>query len=113
MPRPGPRRSLVALRLGEDEIEKIDELAEAAGGGRSAIIRTFIEQGLERTAPEEKLDLMRRSVGESDAAEFVTAHCGLHDADETDMLLITRKDGSRIYFCAKTGSLVQGSPARQ
>lgn len=112
MPRPGPRRPLVALRLAEEEIEKLDELAEEAGGGRSAIIRTFIEQGLERTGPTEKLELIRRSVGESDTAEYVTAHCGDHDADESRMLLITRKDGAEIYFCAENGTLVQGSPVQ-
>lgn len=42
MPRPGPRRPLICIRLGEAETAEIDELAESAGVNRSEMIRRLL-----------------------------------------------------------------------
>ena len=42
MPRPGPRRPLVALRLSEQGIERIDQRAKAAGVSRSEMMRALM-----------------------------------------------------------------------
>jgi metal-responsive CopG/Arc/MetJ family transcriptional regulator len=42
MPRPGPRRPLVAIRLSENGIDNIDYLAQARGVTRSEMIRTML-----------------------------------------------------------------------
>lgn len=42
MPRPGPRRPLVALRLSEQGIARIDLRAEKAGVNRSEMIRAML-----------------------------------------------------------------------
>jgi hypothetical protein len=39
MPRPGPRRPLVAIRLATDEIAWLDQRAEAEGLNRSEVVR--------------------------------------------------------------------------
>lgn len=39
MPRPGPRRHLVALRLGDEVTATIDQRAEEEGVNRSEMIR--------------------------------------------------------------------------
>ncbi len=42
MPRPGPRRPLVALRLSEDGVKRIDARASEAGVNRSEMIRAML-----------------------------------------------------------------------
>lgn len=42
MPRPGPRRPLVAIRLSEAGIEHIDKRAEEAQVSRSEMIRRML-----------------------------------------------------------------------
>lgn len=46
MPRPGPRRPLVALRLGDQEIAEVDRLAADEGVTRSALIRRWIHEAI-------------------------------------------------------------------
>ncbi len=47
MPRPGPRRPLVALRLAEDEIARVDEVAQQLEVNRSEAIRRMIAYAAE------------------------------------------------------------------
>lgn len=42
MPRPGPRRPLIALRLSEQGIGAIDERAQERGLNRSEMIRVML-----------------------------------------------------------------------
>lgn len=42
MPRPGPRRPLVAIRLSDHGIQNIDHLAAKRGVNRSEMIRTML-----------------------------------------------------------------------
>lgn len=42
MPRPGPRRPLVALRLSEQGIARIDQRAAEAGVTRSEMMRRML-----------------------------------------------------------------------
>lgn len=42
MPRPGPRRPLVAIRLSEQGIARVDQKAEKAGRNRSEQLRVMI-----------------------------------------------------------------------
>jgi Ribbon-helix-helix protein, copG family len=42
VPRPGPRRPLVAVRLSNNGIKNIDHLAEARGVTRSEMIRVML-----------------------------------------------------------------------
>lgn len=51
MPRPGPRRPVVALRLGDEVTERVDERAGTEGVNRSEVVRLLIEYGL-ATMPE-------------------------------------------------------------
>lgn len=46
MPRPGPRRPVVALRLGDEVTARVDERAEVEGVNRSELVRLLIEHGL-------------------------------------------------------------------
>lgn len=48
MPRPGPRRPLVAVRISDEGIAEIDELAGARGVKRSEQIRLMIAYAAER-----------------------------------------------------------------
>lgn len=49
MPRPGPRRPLVAIRLSEAGIEHIDQrAAEECGGVRSEMIRRMLAFSAQR-----------------------------------------------------------------
>jgi len=52
MPRPGPRRPLVALRLGDAEITQIDQLAVAADLNRSEMIRRMLAFAAAKMPPE-------------------------------------------------------------
>lgn len=47
MPRPGPRRPLVAVRLSEEEIARVDALAAEDEVTRSEEIRRLIAVGIE------------------------------------------------------------------
>lgn len=47
MPRPGPRRPLVCVRMSEDDIALIDAYAEREGVNRSEMIRRLVIQALE------------------------------------------------------------------
>jgi metal-responsive CopG/Arc/MetJ family transcriptional regulator len=42
MPRPGPRRPLVAIKLSQDGIDWIDQAAEEAEVNRSEMIRRML-----------------------------------------------------------------------
>jgi Ribbon-helix-helix protein, copG family len=42
VPRPGPRRPLIAVRLSDNGIQHIDYLAEARGVTRSEMIRIML-----------------------------------------------------------------------
>lgn len=42
MPRPGPRRPLVAIRLSDQGIAHVDQRAEAEGVNRSEMIRLML-----------------------------------------------------------------------
>jgi len=42
MPRPGPRRPLVAIRLSDEGIAHVDKLAEEQGVNRSEMIRRML-----------------------------------------------------------------------
>jgi len=42
MPRPGPRRPLVAIRLSDEGIAHVDKLAEEQGVNRSEMIRRMV-----------------------------------------------------------------------
>lgn len=42
MPRPGPRRPNIGVRLSDEELARIDKLAERAGRNRSEQIRTML-----------------------------------------------------------------------
>jgi hypothetical protein len=46
MPRPGPRRAIVGIRLKPEAITYIDTLAQQAGVTRSDMIRTLISEAL-------------------------------------------------------------------
>lgn len=46
MPRPGPRRPLVALRLGDEVTAAIDQLAKVEGVNRSEMIRRLVDEAL-------------------------------------------------------------------
>jgi metal-responsive CopG/Arc/MetJ family transcriptional regulator len=46
MPRPGPRRPLVAVRLSEQGIAEVDRLAQAQGVNRSEMIRRLLAEAL-------------------------------------------------------------------
>jgi metal-responsive CopG/Arc/MetJ family transcriptional regulator len=46
MPRPGPRRPQVAIRLSEEKIAEIDAFAEAEKANRSEIIRRLVDEAL-------------------------------------------------------------------
>jgi metal-responsive CopG/Arc/MetJ family transcriptional regulator len=46
MPRPGPRRPLVALRLGEEDLAEVDKLAAQSGVNRSEMIRRLIAEAI-------------------------------------------------------------------
>lgn len=46
MPRPGPRRPLVALRLGNEVTATVDRLAEQDGVNRSEMIRKLIAEAI-------------------------------------------------------------------
>jgi hypothetical protein len=52
MPRPGPRRPAIALRLSDEVTAQVDELAEARGLNRSGAIRLLIDFGL-RALPKD------------------------------------------------------------
>ena len=43
MPRPGPRRPYVALRLGEDVLAWVDTEAERRGLNRSEMLRLMLD----------------------------------------------------------------------
>jgi metal-responsive CopG/Arc/MetJ family transcriptional regulator len=52
MPRPGPRRPQVAVRLADDVIAQVDRRSGAeAAGGRSEMIRRLIAYGLQYMPP--------------------------------------------------------------
>jgi metal-responsive CopG/Arc/MetJ family transcriptional regulator len=46
MPRPGPRRPLVNVRLTEEGIAYIDQLAATEGVNRSEMIRTLLAEAV-------------------------------------------------------------------
>lgn len=46
MPRPGPRRPIVAVRLSEAGIQQVDALAEAEGVNRSEMIRLLLTEAV-------------------------------------------------------------------
>jgi metal-responsive CopG/Arc/MetJ family transcriptional regulator len=48
MPRPGPRRPMVAVRLSPDVLARVDAAAAVAGVNRSEMIRRLIADGLEK-----------------------------------------------------------------
>ena len=48
MPRPGPRRPQIAVRLAEEEVARIDHLAEQADVNRSEMIRRLLAEELDR-----------------------------------------------------------------
>lgn len=48
MPRPGPRREGIGIRLSEEEIAAIDKLAAARGESRSGQIRIMLAYALRR-----------------------------------------------------------------
>jgi metal-responsive CopG/Arc/MetJ family transcriptional regulator len=50
MPRPGPRRPLVALRLSEGDLEVVDRIAEAEGVSRSEMIRRLLDEAIKARA---------------------------------------------------------------
>jgi hypothetical protein len=51
MPRPGPRRELVALRLSEEDIDWLDTLAtERSESNRSEALRLCLAYAREKTA---------------------------------------------------------------
>ena len=50
MPRPGPRRPLVAFRLSGAEVGDLDALANHAGVTRSDVIRALISAALKTPA---------------------------------------------------------------
>lgn len=43
MPRPGPRRPVIALRLGAEGLALVDERAEREGVNRSEMIRRMVD----------------------------------------------------------------------
>lgn len=45
-PRPGPVRPIVGVRIKQDAIDYIDQLAEREGVGRSEMIRRLIGEAL-------------------------------------------------------------------
>ncbi len=47
MPRPGPRRPLIAFRLSEAEVAELDQLAEWHRVTRSDVIRGLVQAALE------------------------------------------------------------------
>jgi Arc/MetJ-type ribon-helix-helix transcriptional regulator len=49
MPRPGPRRPIVCVRLSDQQIAAIDQLADEAGVNRSEIIRSAVDLLVEET----------------------------------------------------------------
>jgi len=46
MPRPGPRRPIVAVRLSEQGIAAVDKLAETEGVNRSEMIRRLLSEAV-------------------------------------------------------------------
>lgn len=42
MPRPGPRRPLIAIRISDEGREHIDKMAKEAGVNRSEMIRRML-----------------------------------------------------------------------
>jgi hypothetical protein len=68
MPRPGPRRPLVALRLSNDEIAGIDAIAAEDGVSRSEAIRRLLSahprmQGTDSTSQHAlALDLLSKLI---------------------------------------------------
>lgn len=48
MPRPGPRRPLVAVRLSDEEIAAVDAIAEARGVTRSDVIRDAVRDAIQK-----------------------------------------------------------------
>lgn len=52
MPRPGPRRPYVALRLSQDDLDWIDAEAERKGVNRSEMMRVMLAYA-ERTMPKD------------------------------------------------------------
>ena len=51
MPRPGPRRPLVAVRMTDDEIAAIDTIAHALHITRSDVIRDAVRAHIARQPP--------------------------------------------------------------
>jgi metal-responsive CopG/Arc/MetJ family transcriptional regulator len=47
MPRPGPRRPLVAVRLSTTGLAVIDAMAEQEGVNRSEMIRTLLAEAVQ------------------------------------------------------------------
>lgn len=48
MPRPGPRRPVLMLRIGEEDLAELERLAERDRVNRSEIVRRLVKYGMER-----------------------------------------------------------------
>ncbi len=51
MPRPGPRRPLVAIRLSDEGIAHIDQRAEKQGVNRSEMVRRMLAYAAQHMPP--------------------------------------------------------------
>jgi hypothetical protein len=59
MPRPGPRRPLLAFRLSDADRELIDALAAKRGLGRSELIRIMLAYAQQNMPPDWTPTLIR------------------------------------------------------
>lgn len=46
MPRPGPRRAIVGVRMKSEAIEYVDALAEVEGVNRSEMVRILLAEAI-------------------------------------------------------------------
>ncbi|MFC6853898.1 ribbon-helix-helix domain-containing protein [Aquipuribacter hungaricus] len=46
MPRPGPRRPIVTVRVDQEDLTEVDRLATAEGVGRSEMVRRLLVEAM-------------------------------------------------------------------
>lgn len=47
MPRPGPRRPNIGIRMGDDLVARLDQVADKHGISRSDVVRMMLEYALD------------------------------------------------------------------
>lgn len=95
MPRPGPRRPVLGVKIAQEEIDRLDDVA---------------------TEEWSRSDLARAALGSFTAGdlEVVRGWCGEHGGWEQMMHATLPLDGAtgvrpEVWFCQETRSIVQGS----